>query len=271
MTFRAIAKTAALVAAFFLSPVQAQIAPDYVRHPASLPCATFIYMPGSTSGTVASCGPYAAADGTTKGIAGFTAADFNDNGSGLISLDYTNGQAADASHKGFLTSTDWSTFNGKQASGSYITALTGDVTASGPGSSAATVAKINGATLGTTTATSGNLLIGSGTAWVTNAVSGDVTIGSTGVTAIGANKVTTTTINANAVTLAKLATQADKTLLVNISGGAAVPTASSLNAALANILGNGTAGQALVGDGAGNFALGTVGGGSGGGFVCVVS
>ncbi len=53
-----------------------------------------------------------------------------------------------------------------------------------------TVAKINGVSLGSTTATSGNLLIGSGTTWVTNAVSGDITINSTGVTAIGASKVT---------------------------------------------------------------------------------
>lgn len=52
-----------------------------------------------------------------------------------------------------------------------------------------TVAKINTVALGSTTATAGNLLIGSGTAWVTNPMSGDVTIGSTGVTAIGANKV----------------------------------------------------------------------------------
>lgn len=57
-----------------------------------------------------------AADGTTKGAASFTAADFNSS-SGNISIDYTNGQAADASHKGFLTSTDWSTFNGKEAAG----------------------------------------------------------------------------------------------------------------------------------------------------------
>lgn len=47
---------------------------------------------------------------------------------------------ADATHNGYLSSTDWSTFNGKQASGNYITALTGDVTASGPGSVAATIA-----------------------------------------------------------------------------------------------------------------------------------
>lgn len=54
----------------------------------------------------------AAADGTTKGAAAFTAADFNSS-SGVISIDYTNGQAASSSTKGFLTSADWSTFNSK--------------------------------------------------------------------------------------------------------------------------------------------------------------
>ncbi len=51
---------------------------------------------------------------------------------------------ADATHNGYLLSTDWSTFNGKQAAGNYITALTGDVTATGPGSVAATLATVNG-------------------------------------------------------------------------------------------------------------------------------
>lgn len=41
---------------------------------------------------------------------------------------------------GALSDTDWDTFNDKQAAGNYVTALTGDVTASGPGSSAATIA-----------------------------------------------------------------------------------------------------------------------------------
>lgn len=50
---------------------------------------------------------------------------------------------ADTTHNGYLSSTDWNTFNGKQAAGSYITALTGDVTASGPGSAAATLATVN--------------------------------------------------------------------------------------------------------------------------------
>lgn len=44
---------------------------------------------------------------------------------------------------GLLSSTDWSTFNGKQAAGNYITALTGDATASGPGSAALTLATVN--------------------------------------------------------------------------------------------------------------------------------
>lgn len=54
----------------------------------------------------------AAADGTTKGAASFAAADFNAS-SGNISIDYTNGQAASTSNKGFLTAADWNTFNGK--------------------------------------------------------------------------------------------------------------------------------------------------------------
>jgi hypothetical protein len=54
----------------------------------------------------------AAADGTTKGAATFAAADFSSS-AGVISIDYTNGQAATGSVKGFLTSADWTTFNGK--------------------------------------------------------------------------------------------------------------------------------------------------------------
>lgn len=61
----------------------------------------------------------AAADGTTKGAATFTAADFNAS-SGLLSLDYANGQSASGSTKGFLTSADWTTFNSKQPAGSYV-------------------------------------------------------------------------------------------------------------------------------------------------------
>lgn len=68
------------------------------------------------------------------------------NGSGAVLGTGTSiaQHVADTSHNGYLTSTDWNTFNGKQASGSYITALTGDVTATGPGSVASTLATVNG-------------------------------------------------------------------------------------------------------------------------------
>lgn len=67
------------------------------------------------------------------------------NGSGaVVGTGTTISQhVADTSHNGYLSSTDWNTFNGKQASGSYITDLTGDVSASGPGSAAATLATVN--------------------------------------------------------------------------------------------------------------------------------
>lgn len=70
-----------------------------------------------TGGTITSTGTIginnSAADGSTKGAASFTAADF-DASSGNISLDYTNGQKATTSVPGFLSATDWTTFNNKQ-------------------------------------------------------------------------------------------------------------------------------------------------------------
>jgi len=71
----------------------------------------------------------AAADGTTKGAATFTANDFN-SASGLISIDYTNGQAASASAKGFLTAADWIAFNSKGTSTYKSTTDTTPVTSS---------------------------------------------------------------------------------------------------------------------------------------------
>ena len=49
--------------------------------------------------------------------------------SGTVGISQSN-----TTSDGYLSSTDWNTFNNKQASGSYITALTGDVSATGPGS-----------------------------------------------------------------------------------------------------------------------------------------
>lgn len=87
----------------------------------------------------------AAADGTTKGAATFTASDFNATG-GVVSIDYTNGQAATTSQKGFLTSADWNTFNGKQ---SAITFGTGVQTALGVNIGTAGSVVVNGGALGT--------------------------------------------------------------------------------------------------------------------------
>ena len=55
----------------------------------------------------------------------------------VISMSQANG-----STNGYLSSADWTAFNSKQSSGSYIGALTGDVTADGPGSAAATLAAV---------------------------------------------------------------------------------------------------------------------------------
>ena len=48
-------------------------------------------------------------------------------------------QTATTAQPGLLSAADWNTFNGKQAAGNYITALTGDVVATGPGSVAASI------------------------------------------------------------------------------------------------------------------------------------
>jgi hypothetical protein len=66
---------------------------------------------------------------------------------------------ANTSTSGYLSSTDWNTFNNKQASGNYITSLTGEATASGPGAAAVTLT--NSAVIGKVitgyTATTGTL------------------------------------------------------------------------------------------------------------------
>lgn len=122
---------------------------------ANLTCAT---ASGGGSGTVTSVSgtaPIAVATGTTMPV---------------ISI-----AKADATTNGYLASTDWSTFNGKQAAGNYITALSGDVSATGPGSVPATVSKLQGQTLTLTSPTTGEFIRYSGTAFVNTAlVAGDI-------------------------------------------------------------------------------------------------
>lgn len=95
---------------------------------------------GITGGTITSSGTIsgvnALSDGTTKGVSTYTAADFNDNGSGLISLDYANGQKASGSQAGFLSSSDWTTFNGKSSiSGLTTNTVTKATSSTGIGNS----------------------------------------------------------------------------------------------------------------------------------------
>jgi hypothetical protein len=99
---------------------------------------------------------------------------------------------SDSTHNGYLSSTDWSTFNSKQAAGNYITALTGDVTASGPGSVAATLATVN-SNVGT---------FGSSTSIPTFTVNGKglITAASGNVVIAPAGTLTGTTLNSTVVT-----------------------------------------------------------------------
>ena len=64
--------------------------------------------------------PLALADGATEGLSSFTAADFNAT-AGNISIDYTNAQKASTSVIGFLTNTDWNTFNNKTSNAGTVT------------------------------------------------------------------------------------------------------------------------------------------------------
>lgn len=71
---------------------------------------------------------------------GFTGTVNNSTTTPSLSLIF---QDATSSQSGQLTSTDWNIFNNKQPAGNYITDLTGDVSASGPGSASATLATVN--------------------------------------------------------------------------------------------------------------------------------
>jgi hypothetical protein len=133
----------------------------------------------------------AAADGSTKGAAAFTANDF-DASSGVISIDYTNGQASATGAKGFLTSTDWNTFNGKQ---SAITFGTGVQTALGVniGSAGAPVL-FNGA-YGTPVSLTGTNISGTAAGLTAGTVTTNANL--TGDVTSSGNATTLATVNSN--------------------------------------------------------------------------
>ena len=114
------------------------------------------------------------------------------------------------------------------SSGGTITALTGDVTASGSGSVAATIAA-----LAVTT--------------------GKIAASAVTTAKIAAANITTALIANNAVTYALIQTQADQTILGNVSGGVASPSALTKSQVLALL--NSSLATGIVGDTATSGAL----------------
>ena len=123
----------------------------------------------------------AAADGTTKGAATFTASDFN-SAAGVISIDYTNGQAANGSNKGFLTSADWTTFNNKgNGTVTNVSALTLGTTGTDLSSTVANGTTTPTITLNVPTASATNRGALSSTDWSTfNGKQNAITLTTTG-------------------------------------------------------------------------------------------
>lgn len=162
-------------------------------------------------------------------------------------------QTASSSQPGALSSADWSTFNAKQPAGNYITALTGDVTASGPGSASATVAfvggssaaNINSAELAANAATpnptsstivkrdsSGNFSAGTITANITGNVSGSAA-SFTGILAGDVTGAQSSTSIASNVVMGKLLDG-----YASVAGPTIVQNTDNLHTALGKLNGN---------------------------------
>ena len=100
--------------------------------------------------------------------------------------------------------------------------ISGDVSLAGDG--AATVTQINGAALGTTTATDTNILVADGTNWDSVTMSGDVTIANDGTASIASGVIVNDDVNTSAaIAYSKLAAMTAANILVgNVSNVATV-------------------------------------------------
>ena len=136
---------------------------------------------------------------------------------------------ASGSANGYLSSTDWNTFNNKQPAGNYITALTGDASASGPGSATLTLATVN-SNVGTFASVTVN---GKGLVTAASALSGDATTSGSTLTLATVNS------NVGSFTNASITVNAKGLITAASSGTAAV---TSISVATANGLSGSSSG-----------------------------
>lgn len=138
---------------------------------------------------------------------------------------------ASGSQAGCLSSADWTTFNGKQAAGNYITALTGDVTATGPGSVAASVVKIQGVDIATTAPSANNILTynNSTAKWEPRAPATSGTVTSVAMTVPSILIVSGSPITSSGTFAVTLQTETANTVFAGpTTGSAATPTFRAL-------------------------------------------
>ena len=93
---------------------------------------------------------------------------------------------ADTSHNGYLSSTDWNTFNGKQPTGNYATSGTGDISWSAPSGAGPVSTSLVATTNATLTTISSLVSVGTLTAGTWNATAIAIAHGGTGQTSASA-------------------------------------------------------------------------------------
>ena len=188
---------------------------------------------GSGTGAVATTLATVNASPGTTGSASSTSV-ITTNGKGLVtSNSSTSIQIAESQVTNLV-----SDLAGKQATGNYITALTGDITASGPGSVTSSIAKIQGTTVSGTTG-NGNVVFSS------NATVSHLTILDTTITALSVNRVILTDSNGALFTPGEFnAGNSGTSLTLNWNNGPAQLV--SLTGSVTLTLSNPAAGQAYI-------------------------